>query len=399
MNRGALIEGIDNALPLLNTFGGTENVDFLLYDAANEPAQSDPRLINLLAMLRAEPELETFNGYMQVVAGTATRVEYTTLAAWLLKRAKIVGPPQAIADLECYLASDQLPFTFVFVISGIKLVRSCSLGSGIEFLPWDAAPESIRNPPIYKRLLRGFPIHLPTATLLRPVTISKSHVREVDSRVDFKVHEFINLHEEMKDFLLCVSLIGPCAPYILASWFEPPEWAPTLSGSYMFVSPEGRAITKEWPIDGCERAGRLFSAFCRLPLNCKMRLRLAIERLNSAMRRFSTVDSAIDLGIVFEVLFLNDRRGDQSELAFRLRLRGARFLETDYKERRRVFHLLRDLYRLRSIAVHEGCLPEKIKGIKISVQDLLEQGFSIAAAALERFISDGDPDWDQLTLN
>lgn len=122
-----------------------------------------------MSLLRAEPELETFDGYMQVVADSASRMEHGTLAGWLLRRAQAVGAPQAISDLERYLASDRLPCTYTFAIAGIELLGSCSLGSDIELVPWDSLPGSSKKRDIYERFIMGAPTHLPTAALLREV--------------------------------------------------------------------------------------------------------------------------------------------------------------------------------------------------------------------------------------
>lgn len=233
MNREALIRGIESALPLLNMPGGTEKLAILLDDAANDPTKSDTRLIMLVSLLRAEPELKVFDGYMQVLADSASRVEYGTLADSLLRRAQEVGAPQAISDLEHYLASEGIPCTYTFAIAGIKLPGSCSLGSGIELVPWDSLPASKKRPRIFGKFLS--PINLPTAALLQPVILPKLHVREVD----FKVHGFTLPHEELLDVLLCSGLIGPVAPYLLASWLEPPDWAPVFSGGYMMPYREG----------------------------------------------------------------------------------------------------------------------------------------------------------------
>lgn len=393
MNRETLIGAIESALPLLNTPVGIDQLPILLHYAEKEPAKSDPTLMRLVSLLRAEPELEPFDGYMQVVASSASRVEHSTLAGWLLKRAQAVGSQQAVLDLERYLSSDRLPFTYIFAIAGIKLPGSCSLGSGIELVPWDSLPESSKKHVIFERFIMRWPILLPSVALLRSVDVPKLHVREAD----FKVHGFNLPDEELQDALLCSGLIGPVAPYLLASWLEPPDWVPVDSSSYRLPFPEGFPRTREWPPGGCERACLLIAAFKTLPQTRKARLRLAMQRLNSAMRRLSQVDAAIDLGIVFEILFLQDTSSDRTELTYRLRVRAARYLETYPQERRRVFALLNDLYRVRSAAVHGGHVPEKLNGV--SVQDLLDQGFGIAAAALGRLISGGDPDWLQVTLS
>jgi hypothetical protein len=191
MNRETLIRGIESALPLLNTPGGTESLSVLLYYAADEPDKSDARLVTLLSLLSAEPELELFNGYMRVVANSASRVEYSTLGGWLLRRAQAVGSQQAISDLERYLASDQLPCTYIFAIDGIKLSDSCSLGSDIELVPWDSMPHLRGKHPVLERFIRGSPFRTPTAVLLHPVIVPRLHVREVDSKKQVHGDEFM----------------------------------------------------------------------------------------------------------------------------------------------------------------------------------------------------------------
>lgn len=115
------------------------------------------------------------------------------------------------------------------------------------------------------------------------------------------------------------------------------------------------------------------------------------------MRRLSPVDAAIDLGIVLETLFLQDRSDERAELTFRLQVRAARYLAADPQERRRIYTLVGNLYKLRSKATHRGRVGEKIRGVP--VQDLLDQGFGLAAVTLGRLISTGDPDWDQVILS
>src|SRR5205085_8337298 len=70
----------------------------LLHRASNDPDHSDASLVRLLEAIRTEPDLEVFNGYMQIVAGAGIRLEFTQLAGWLINRAKDVGADQAVAD-------------------------------------------------------------------------------------------------------------------------------------------------------------------------------------------------------------------------------------------------------------------------------------------------------------
>ena len=117
-----------------------------------------------------------------------------------------------------------------------------------------------------------------------------------------------------------------------------------------------------------------------------------MERLNSAMRRKTSVDSAIDLGIALESVFLSGQRGG---LTFTLRVRVARWLGSTPEERRRLGEVAGDLYGVRSKAVHEGHVPVTVRGRPTA--ELLEEGYKITATAIAKLIGSGQPDWDAIT--
>lgn len=110
-------------------------------------------------------------------------------------------------------------------------------------------------------------------------------------------------------------------------------------------------------------------------------------------------DAAIDLGIALEVLYLGGTGSEGlGELTFRLRIRAARFLGTDEADKKRLFNLVGDLYRLRSKAVHEGKLaPDKPGGR--STKEMLSEGYAIAAETVRRFITDQEPNWDKVMFD
>jgi len=136
----------------------------------------------------------------------------------------------------------------------------------------------------------------------------------------------------------------------------------------------------------------LLAAWRRLPDERKGALRVPMERLNSAMRRKTSVDSAIDLGIALESVFLSGQRGG---LTFTLRVRVARWLGSTPEERRRLGEVAADLYRLRSKAVHGGKVPDTVRGRPTA--RLLEEGYRITATAIVRLIVSDQPDWDTIT--
>lgn len=78
-------------------------------------------------------------------------------------------------------------------------------------------------------------------------------------------------------------------------------------------------------------------------------LEVALRRFADAKNRPRTDDRLIDLMIAAEALFLQD---DGSELSYRLALRASAFLGEGPEHRRLIFNTFRELYSLRSRAVH-----------------------------------------------
>ncbi len=192
--------------------------------------------------------------------------------------------------------------------------------------------------------------------------------------------------------LLCLGLFGPTAPVLLAAWLEAPEWAPMISGSLSLPFVEGPRRGRPLPETAVAEGSRLLSNWLDLSEERRMELRVPMQRLNSAMRRPSQVDSAIDLGIALESIFLPDGRG---ALTFRLRVRAARWLGSTPGERRRLSTVVGELYAVRSKAVHEGRAPDRVH--QRETRELLEEGYELTARALLALITKGAPDWDAVT--
>ena len=207
---------------------------------------------------------------------------------------------------------------------------------------------------------------------------------------------------EIYDALMCMGLVGPFAHQAVASWMSPPRWMPLNHGGTFLSDIEGSYSSQSFPEDARAAAGSLFEAFCALPVELQARLRLAMQRLNRAMRRgipVDAADAAIDLGIALEVLYLGGTGSEGlGELTFRLRICAARFLGTDEADKKRLFNLVGDLYGLRSKAVHEGKLaPDKPGGR--STKEMLSEGYSIAAETVRRFITDQEPNWNKVMFD
>ena len=160
--------------------------------------------------------------------------------------------------------------------------------------------------------------------------------------------------------------------------FEPALWAASRKPNLL----NGKA------------AARLFRRFQKMSSPEQKVMRIALDRLNKALRRQNLVDKAIDLGIALEVLLLHGiGEGDRGEMKYRSSIRGATFLGENKTERNKIFKRLKDTYDLRSAAVHSGVIKSK-KGKK-SPEKILEEAIRDSADIARKLIDRGSfPDWE-----
>lgn len=82
-------------------------------------------------------------------------------------------------------------------------------------------------------------------------------------------------------------------------------------------------------------------------------LRVPVSRFNASYMHLDTNDKLIDLSIAMESLYV----GEYQELAYKLALRGAYFLEYDAEKRRHAFMRSKQVYKARSDIVHGRLKP------------------------------------------
>jgi len=83
------------------------------------------------------------------------------------------------------------------------------------------------------------------------------------------------------------------------------------------------------------------------------RLKLALNRYNNSYERKSIADKVIDLAIVFEILYSKENDKTDS-INFKLKARAAKFLGSNFENRRNIAKTVGDFYSIRSALVHGG---------------------------------------------
>ena len=126
----------------------------------------------------------------------------------------------------------------------------------------------------------------------------------------------------------------------------------------------------------------------------------AIARLAEALARqgrFRTEDRILDVAIALEQMY----ELDQGEISFKLKTRAACFLETQTKNRLRVFKDVDALYDARSGIVHRrGRKRKKRKEVvEEERQVAFDRGFDVARRSVVRLLKEGPPpNWNEMLL-
>lgn len=341
-----------------------------------------------------------FDETPQTIGGASVIATLPNLANWMLARAAHVGSETVVADLYRYLRTDRVPFRKIMVLAGVKIESPMRLAGGIELIPFDALPPSTWKTAVAEYFGRSWTNYKPSAALLQPFLQPREQLHQAATRTITDDNEF----EDLEDVRLCMTAIGPCAPLWLGSWIEAEEWVPNLAN--MAHLPERlnagnypRTVGRDWT--GLDL---LHSHWRASATRTKGYLRVALSRLNAAMRRTELVDAAIDLGIAIDAVFLSGKAANRGEIGLTLRLRAARLLGNDLASREEISDLFSALYLLRNIAVHAGVVGQQVKSRsskgsrEYDVQALLNEGFVRVATSVRRIIDGGEPNWDSIIL-
>jgi len=177
-----------------------------------------------------------------------------------------------------------------------------------------------------------------------------------------------------------------------ASWIDHPaipyEGFGAWNASGAFASmPFPRNAT---PVDAiCAR--EMYRKLGVLPPAVKEPINLATDRLARSRIHGPSADSALDLEIASEVILLHGM-GNNSELRYRLSLRGAYLVSNDGHDRETSFRVFQALYDARSQVAHTGTLTAE-------AQNRIPEFDALCLKAIKAIVnSQKFPDWNRMTL-
>lgn len=387
-------------------FSGTDIERNLIQYLSAEPSIEK----EILEFFKAEPSFDIFNEKMFNEGTHLCRISYKTLLTWLLYFSEVNGIDNALSCLENYLRIDYSPAHAILAISGIEIEKPIDLSPSIQLVPFSSLPSSpLKNtldPPFFKpeNLLRlgliGFSTaqHFsrpPKSALIRDTRLSP---KSFDSEKE--MDSFIPNYNDLYEACECLTLVGGSTPLPVASWHQVKEKVP-LAGftGYGYGSSIHDIINPsicKFSEDLSEEARNLYQKFSKLKQQVRDKLRVPILRLNQARRRQNVADKAIDLGVSFEALYLNDR-SYKEQIAFTFRLRASWYLGANKAERESLINTFKKIYECRSIAVHTGKL-ELNKGQE-KTSELLKKADDLCVKSIIKITESGDfPKWDKIIL-
>lgn len=313
------------------------------------------------------------------------------LAHALLVQAIKESPTTAARNLARFLSCESSPGLAITALLGISVERRLLLGPRTALVPTKELPGQSFQDRWQSMTLGGPPfLDIPDTAL-----VIRSHVRPKLLQQGQAPEQRADWYKRLKEISLWLTLVGPCAPIEMMTWWQMDEWVP-MGTAFGWTMRYPLRSSSPLKITGAlrEEAKCIFRLLSEVPEERRIRLRVPLERLNSAIREQLPVDRFIDLGIALESLLLEENERD--EITFRLSLRGGWLLGRDADERRRISDTLRTLYGYRSTAVHRGTVVRRTG--KPEPADVLKEGLSLAARAGKIIATKGFPDWTALLV-
>lgn len=256
------------------------------------------------------------------------------------------GPEDTLRWLRAIFSVEKFVSRQCAELIGVKVDREFAFSNGLQLLPLENMRPSWHSNQL--RYVYDGPRSFLAAT--------PSDVAGMIQKVELSFSTDHNAHRHdysvFSDLALAITAATDAAPVVGAAWgeYEDTDFADAEFGwvhtpaRYEGRPPEFFTITLE------DHHVELINRFLSLSGKVRRACVTAAGRLNSARRRVEAGQSAIDLATAFESLLATS--DERTEITYRLRLRAALILASDYEGRQEVANRIRDLYALRSKIVH-----------------------------------------------
>ena len=325
----------------------------------------------------------------------------------LLDLAIVDGASTAAHQFYASVKSQSATYKQFAILSGLRLEHGIQIFEGIRLEPLPNSTSEL--PPVLPNVSMGFNDTDFLGKTLIAIDHSISPIFLKPSSLDTDSFKISIASRDAADFNLrrfcqALSLICSVSVQSVLRWthVSDNELFNIRSGirSGGLYDPAGlnNSMSTELTEIRLREAKDLYQKMLSLSQQTLESLQVPIDRWIKSKGSGSYVDKMIDLGIALEALYLRDAH---DELRFRLSVRAAWHLGQTKEARIALIKSFRQIYGLRSKAVHTGVLPEEvtIDGERVSTGEFVGRAQDLCAESLKKVIYDGQiPDWDSLIL-
>ena len=356
---------------------------------------------------------------LYLVGGPTDGYPLDCLLEQLLKIAIVHRIERAVSDFDRCTENRHAPFQHIALLEGIKLEAEIQVFEGVRLVPLPTSGSKLSN---YLPDTVFFDIPAPSTlgkTLLiidafmSPIFLkpTSNQFREDDFPFQIGVTGWKSSKFDTYNFCkkFCQALSFVCNSAVQTSL----EWRflakdllfnfNTLGTSeftyYKNADPSGNSTTiGEAQVDETKC---LYEILDNLDSNVEAKLQIPIDRWIKSKTSQTTVDKAIDLGIALEALYLP--KDNIEQLSFQFRLHAAWHLGRNKADREMLMDEFKAIYILRSKAVHNGDVSEKIQIRKgeerIDTSEFILRAQNLCRQSIMKILEDGEfPDWNSLVL-
>jgi hypothetical protein len=411
MNRSRLKAALDSALDeqsslFQNAVGESKKYPSELQEVMQNHELAKP----VDYALALEDEFRDGAGFMvKQESGGYTGFQRQFVSGPLVGRARNFGSDAALDWLEKVLSTKWADGLCVLVLWGVQTPRQVKFSDGIELLPVSALPESRFKEWLLRPRSIGDVIGFVPQTISDPpqaalvcTTRVEPFLWDLREGEPPKQSNAMQSRQGLDDVRLALTLVSSTAPMEAVYWFQFID--PDLESASLFGGTSSRhPDVLPWTFDAkeavdCEAAQVAADGFVSLEGGVKQRVKVALERLNLAMRRLRPAEKAVELAVSLEALLV----ADGGENTHKVGLRAALIVGGSNEERVWNRGVIGAIYTMRSMFLHQGHVSEyvKVRGRgKVKSDDIVADGVAVCKSVIHAVIRRrASPDWYEFEL-
>ena len=348
---------------------------------------------------------------INIYGGLGSGFEIESVRKKLLELAVALGSEEAAARFIESLSESKCEFQFMTLLGGAKVEIPVELYDGVRIISLSQNDTDLPGflPNVFQQegleRFRGGTVLVEDGWVSPRYMNPEEYLEVADLRgntpfqmgrkstvtFDFNASEFCN----------ALSVAAKTRVFPSASWRSVSEneianlWG--AGSGYSWVRDPDSDRRTSVTDDQLQDAKGLYESLTRMNSGERTRLAIPIDRLIASWGAKAHVDQIIDLAIALESLYLPEF---DSELSYRLRNRGARYLEASLTERQALARQLRVFYEVRSKAIHTGRIPEthRVGSREVKTTEFVGIIQDLCVRSIRQVIDSGFPDWEAIEL-